>query len=218
MKPFKILEVKPRIFLFEFSDGYDLAIHFLRYQEFYESPSHKFRGKSFELIDYMDYYAHKFGNGCFSYPRDFGGFNIPGEIIPRVLALCIPDPNRYDAAMIDAYMQCRLMSNFAKNKDNPPPQDAPLYIIGTTKDHGALNHELSHAFFYLHPEYRKEMRALVSDIPTRQRKKMEKWLRDHCYASKVLVDEMIAYNATSSGWGDIDPRPFKKVFKRYLNA
>ena len=41
---FKITEVKPRIFLFEFKNHYDMCMYFMRYQEYYESASPKFRG------------------------------------------------------------------------------------------------------------------------------------------------------------------------------
>ena len=36
-RSFKIKEVRPYVFLFEFTDQYDMSMHFLRYQEFYES-------------------------------------------------------------------------------------------------------------------------------------------------------------------------------------
>jgi hypothetical protein len=53
---------------------------FLRYQEFYESPSKKFRGKSYKLLDFMKWYASE-NDGIFTYPRDWAGFNFPGSII-----------------------------------------------------------------------------------------------------------------------------------------
>jgi hypothetical protein len=202
---FKIKEVHPRVFLFEFSDEYDLSMHFLRYQEYYESPSSKFRGKAFTLLDYMEWYSNKFGHGAFTYTRDYGGYNIPGEIIPSVQQLGIPDPNRYDETMAGAWREC---ANY---------YDDRFYIIGTMKDHGALNHELSHAFFYLYPEYRKEMLALVKALPVKTRKKINKWLKEHCYARKVYTDETVAYLSTGSAWDGVDGKPFRKVFKRYLN-
>ena len=39
-KPYTVKEIKPRIFLLSFKDHYDLCMHFVRYQEFYESPFH----------------------------------------------------------------------------------------------------------------------------------------------------------------------------------
>lgn len=56
---FTISEVKPKIFLFESDNSYDLAMTFLRYQETYESPNPKFRNKSFTIIDFMESIIHK---------------------------------------------------------------------------------------------------------------------------------------------------------------
>jgi hypothetical protein len=209
---FIIKEVHPRVFLFEFSDEYDLSMHFLRYQEFYESPSLKFRGKAFALLDYMDWYAHKFGHGAFTYTRDFGGYNIPGETIAEVQETGVPDFNRYDLAMDKAYHE--VGDRLVKQGDRTY---RPFYIIGTLKDHGVLNHELSHAFFYLYPEYRKEMTGLVRALPKRSRRKINKWLKGHCYCPKVYIDETVAYLATGGPWDGIDSRQFKKVFKRRIN-
>jgi len=52
-KLYSIKSVYPGIYLIKFKDDYNMAIHCLRYQEFYESPSSKFKGKSFTIFDYM---------------------------------------------------------------------------------------------------------------------------------------------------------------------
>jgi hypothetical protein len=103
---FKIIEIKPRIFLFEFKDYYNLAMHFLRYQEFYESPSAKFRGKAFSIFEYMNWYQKKYGKGIFSYPKDWIGYNMPESIIRQVKEIGIIDKNYYDNAILNAYNKC----------------------------------------------------------------------------------------------------------------
>src|SRR5260221_11581605 len=113
-KPFIIKEVRPRIFLFEFSNHYDMCMHFLRYQEFYESSSPRFRGKSFELLDFMKWYTYKYGGGSFSYPNDWNGFNIPGDIIQKVNSLGINDRNIYDYEMMMAWNKCNTEANGEK--------------------------------------------------------------------------------------------------------
>ncbi len=65
----KIEEVRPRIFLFKFKDSYDMSMSFLRFQEYYELPNKKFRRKQFKIVDYMEWYSKKYGNGIFTYPN-----------------------------------------------------------------------------------------------------------------------------------------------------
>ena len=56
-------------------------MHFLRAQEFYESPFPEFKGKNFNLIDYMEKYAKAYGDNVFTYPGDWCGFNIPSNVL-----------------------------------------------------------------------------------------------------------------------------------------
>ena len=51
-----VKEVKPFIYCVEVDDDYDRAMLFCRYQEFYESPYKKFRGKPFGWMEYMRFY------------------------------------------------------------------------------------------------------------------------------------------------------------------
>ena len=60
------------------SDSYDRAMLFLRPQEYMECPNPKFRGKSFNIWDYMKWYSIKFNKGKgFTYGIDWDGFNFP---------------------------------------------------------------------------------------------------------------------------------------------
>jgi hypothetical protein len=52
----KVKEIKPFIYCVEVDDDYDRAMLFCRYQEFYESPYKKFRGKPFTWMEYMRHY------------------------------------------------------------------------------------------------------------------------------------------------------------------
>lgn len=209
-KPFKIKEVKPNIFLFEFSNNYDMCMYFMRYQEFYESPSPKFRGKSFEIFDFMRWYSLKYGKGAFTYPDDWDGFNIPGDIIPNVWKLGIQDRNIYDYEMMMAWSGCKAK---AKGK---------FYIIGTVKGNKALNHEIAHGFFYLYPEYKKEMKKLVSELSVPILDKINISLQNMGYTPKVYVDEAQAYMATglTPTFGDVEQwkderKPFQDFFKTF---
>lgn len=210
-KPFKIKEVKPGIFLFEFDSNYDMCMHFLRYQEFYESCNPKFRGKKFTILEFMKWYSSEFGGNNFTYPTDWIGFNIPGDIISRVWSLGLPDQNDYDKTMLFAWNKCLKK---AKGK---------FYIIGAVKGNvQALNHEIAHGLFYLNTQYKKETTALVKALDPKIKKDMKKVLKSIGYTPKVYVDEMQAYMSTGLGatfgnpllWLD-EQEKFKKVFNRY---
>ncbi len=213
--PFTIEEVKPSIFLFLFKDYYDMSMHFLRYQEYYESASPKFRGKNFEIFDFMRWYSKKYGKGAFTYPKDWGGFNIPGEVITKVYPNII-DYNKYDNAMWQAYMDCSLKrGNISKN-----PQ---FYIIGATNKGPTLRHEIAHGFFYNISEYKKEMTALVKSLKPSVRKHINKTLKNMGYTPKVYIDETQAYMATGlvEAFGSsiclLDRKPFIKLYKKYYD-
>jgi len=49
-----LVEIQKKI---QFDDEYDLALHFLRAQEFYESPNEKFRGQPFNIWDYIKWHS-----------------------------------------------------------------------------------------------------------------------------------------------------------------
>lgn len=223
-KLFTLKEVKPKIFLLEFDHEYDMCMMFLRYQEYYESPSPKFRGKAFKILDFMRWYSLTFGQGNFTYPTDWSGFNISSDIVRRVWALSIPDSSNYDVEMLKVYDQC-----MCKTKNQK------FYLIGTTKGGDALDHEIAHGFFYLNKQYKKEMTKLVEALEPDIRQAMNEYLTKLGYTPKVFVDEIQANLATASesdfsGGSSRSPfspdmgaklnkaaKPFIEVFKRYYD-
>lgn len=208
---FKIKEVRPKVFLFEFKDTYDMCMHFLRYQEYYESASSKYRGHKFTIFDFMRWYSKTYGHGAFTYCTDWDGFNIPGSVIREIATRGILDYNKYDRAMWEGY--CHGV-NKAGNK---------IYIIGAVKGSNALKHEVAHAFFYLHPKYKKEMTKLVKALPATIADKMKHHLKRVGYTPKVYVDEMQAYLSTgltelfghdTTKW-KTEREPFEKAFNEF---
>lgn len=184
---FKIKEVRPGIFHFNFKNTYDLCMYFLRYQEYYESPSPKFRGKQFEIFDFMRWYSLNSDKKIFTYPDDWNGFNLPGNIIKDVHDKMILDRNIYDYEMITAWRECHAIAVFRGMEK--------FYIIGTVgKD--ALDHEIAHGLFYLNSEYQKKMKSLVKALPADLKKEMNHNLKRLGYTPKVYVDETQAYLAT----------------------
>lgn len=187
-KPFTLKEIKPKIFLLTFTDHYDMCMYFLRYQEYYESASPKFRGKSFEILDFMKWYSAKYGKGAFTYPIDWAGFNFPGHTIKEVWDKGITDKNIYDYEMKEVYKICQ---ESAGDK---------FYIIGVVKGNGALEHEIAHGFFYLNPDFKKEMVKLVSQLDKGLRKSFNSFLSKIGYTPKVYMDETQANLATTKNF------------------
>lgn len=216
-RPFTIKEVKPRIFLFEFKDRYDLCMYFMRCQEFYESPNPKFRGHSFEIFDFMKWYTKAFGKGKFSYPDDWNGFNIPSNVIWRLWnEHLIPDKNIYDYEMWMAWKECNAKLNLGDDKFVNQ-----FYIIGVTKGQTAtLNHEIAHGLFTLYPEYQKQMTKLVKELDPKIKDTLFKGLKKLGYTPQVYIDESQAYMSTglSEAFGSNTSqwKAERKVFRDYF--
>lgn len=210
---YKLTEVKPQIFLLTFKGQYDLNMTFLRYQEFYESPNPKFRGKNFTIFDFMEWYA-KQHDGVFTYTKDWVGFNCPGHIFDEIK---VKDRNKYDDLMDEVVDHC-MNESFKKYNDSK------FYLIGAKEGEiGTIKHEIAHGYFYLNPSYQKEMKALVKGLNPEFKKHMFEILTKVRYAKKVLVDETQAWLAVEDE--DFikaykiklseENLPFREVFNRY---
>lgn len=216
---FEIKEVKSGIFLFEFRNHYDMCMHFLRYQEYYESASPKFRGKSFKIFDFMKWYSLKYGKGSFTYPADWNGFNIPSSVIFDLWNKhLISDKNIYDYEMMQAWRECN-----AKIYEKTELAVNQFYIIGVVRGNNALNHEIAHGLFFLNKEYRKEMTKLVKGLDPNIRKSIHQTLKKLSYTPKVYIDETQAYMSTglTESFGPLgqwkeECKAFKACFKKFL--
>jgi hypothetical protein len=121
----------------------DLAFHFLRFQEHYESP--RFKGSVFSWGAYVAWY--KQARGSFSYPWDWSGFNFPGQTLGPFRRGAFDPLTRREKA---------LLTLLAGVTD----QD---YVIATFEDDkGSLDHELAHAFWHLDPAYRAAIEAILA--------------------------------------------------------
>lgn len=195
----------------DFNNEYDLAMYFLRYQEFYESSSTKFRGKPFTILDFMEWYSKQNNRACFTYPKDWSGFNFNGSIILDVHNLGIKDLNKYDKEMLRIYKKLSKMS-------------PKFYLIGTCGE-VSLDHECAHGLFYTNNEYKKSMTTLIKTLDPVIKKYMIKEFIDLGYAKKVHTDELQAYLSTGYDLPDntnikknsliMASKPFIKLFKSY---
>lgn len=214
----KVKEVKPFIYCVEVDDNYDRAMLFCRYQEFYESPYKKFRGKPFTWMEYMRHYKNVWKKGIFTYPEDWSGYNIPSNIVEKGVDIFYKE-TEYDIIMNDIYFYCALD---AQNKNNGTRHD--WYLIGvSSKDKGTMNHEIAHGLYYTNQEYKKRMLYQLSLIPKKVMDKIDKKLIKMGYVNdrKILDDEAQAFLSTGL-YNGLDTKeiekyekPFVRIFKEF---
>ncbi len=176
---YKIKEVKPLVFAVIIKDKYDRAMTFCRVQEYYESPSLKFRGKEFSIWDYMKWYHEKYGKG-FSYGNDWSGFNIPVKVIRECYNKLNKHESPYDKIMGN------IIHRLAVYREG--------YVIGCGDTKGdTFKHEVCHGLYYTDKEYKKKMDALTKGLPKKYYNTFKKNILDMGYTTKVVDDEIQAY-------------------------
>ena len=183
---YKIKEVKPNIFAVIVKDSYNRAMLFCRAQEYYESPNKKFRGKYFSIWDYMKWYSSEYGRG-FSYGTDWGGFNIPFDIMWE----CYENQNNlpdwetpYDEYMWEILVQI----------DNIRDENKKCYVIGAGDTTGwTFQHEVCHGLWYTNAAYKKEAKNVLRTIDPNDYQIFKQNLLDMGYTDKVIDDEIHAY-------------------------
>lgn len=207
-----VFEQRNGLFLVEFDNSYDLSMTFLRYQEFYESSSPKFKGKAFTILDYMEWYS-KQRDGVFTYPTDWAGFNIPSSVYYGVkkFGRTKIDHNKYDECMDSIVKKIESVLKTEIHKDGT------FYLIGVCKrNKDVLNHELAHGLYHINKEYKKEMDGLYKSMLLEDLDIMHSLFKEMGYAKSVYRDETQAYLSTGNGYlSQKIMDPFKEVFKRY---
>lgn len=220
---FSIREILPHVYHLHFESAYDLAMHFLRYQEYYESP--KWYCRIFSLVDYMEWYAKEHGKGAFTYPKDWSGFNVPSWVVWQVNDAVLPDPNPYDDFMRSiTRMVCREEGNH------------PFYLIGTSGESRndteseveVLAHEIAHALYTVDAKYSQAVNQLLEDwrlgLGGHKRAELgsaEDVLKGMGYHESTLEDEIHAYCATGlckelkGVISKSEMKPFQKLFQEY---
>jgi len=206
---YKIKQVRPRITALVVPDDYERAMLFWRVQEFYESPCKLFRGAAFSVWDYARWYARKYG-GCFSYPKDFVGFNLPLIVAKKCYEI-----NEVETPY-DEEMKSIIDSLFVNGERG--------YLIGAESLKGfTFEHEMAHALYYVDDQYREEMDELTRSLPRQTFLTFKRNLAKVGYCSSVLMDEVQAYMSN-----EINPKlckgvrskksihkKYRAVFKRY---
>jgi hypothetical protein len=190
---FTLRKIHESIYLVTFPTQYDVNMHFLRPQEFYESANPNFRGETFSLFEFMRWYSvERDGhNGTFTYTSDWSGFNTPSWVLEELYChKTIPDENEYDITMRAIYTTVRRLEG--------PKQK--FYIVGCVEKGSALDHELAHGLFYIDDEYREEQMKNIDDMVAKRGVEVKdaifKGLLEEGYCADMLNDELQAYMST----------------------
>ena len=180
---YKLKEIYNRIFLVTIKDPYDLAMTFCRLQEYYESPFKQIRNKAFTMTEFQRLYAKEFGDGIFTYPIDWAGFNVPGEVFDKFIQEDFKDwGNEYDFVTEDIYTEVK--------DDN----NSRYYLIAAgPKDIDTINHEICHALYYLDSEYKQNVNSIISELNVLLFEHFKTQLLEKGYSKNVIVDEINAY-------------------------
>lgn len=216
---YTLYECFPGAFIVSCDNAFDLAMLFLRAEEYYENTD--FKNKTFTILDFISWYSKEKGNNSFSYPVDFTGFNIPGEVIEKCYEKHLElsslfDQNEYDREMLK-------IVSFIKNKRN----GERFYLLGMKEnDLETMKHEVAHALYYLDTAYSNEMMELLSNLPDKIKEELCSDLLALTYDPSVHNDEMQAYLSTglaeefALNWRADNQKyqlPFQEVFKKYYS-
>jgi len=188
-------EIFPNILALTFEDNYELAMSFIRIQEFYESP--KFKNEYFTLEDFIDYWVKDFGNGVFDYPKRWSGFNVPGSVVLQWMEKFDYD-NSDDIRQKEKELIKKILSQYKREDLND------VYIIGVAKGKNKkriVDHEVAHALYLLNPEYKDECDKIISELKSNSfgrafYDRIADKLVKQGYHEDVVEDEMQAYWST----------------------
>lgn len=175
------------IHLLTFENQKDLTSTFIRFQEYYESPS--FRNKVFSFDEFRQWYIKNSPQGIqtgkFTYFSDWNGFNIPSYVLEPFIF------GKFDPLS----KQEKIFLEIFKTEKNP------FYIIGVHKKNknmdSMLKHEITHGMFYTNKKYRDEVLSVISDFNIEPIKKELRLTA--AYHEEVLEDEVNAYSIDTRG-------------------
>jgi hypothetical protein len=176
----------------------ELGETFIRFQEYYESPSKKFRNNIFTLGDVKNYYSLEYGADLYS--ELWIGFNFPSSVLsPFKQGLFDPlTPQEKELLGLVNY------------------RNDSYYIIGA-QNNSTLRHELSHAMYGYDEKYRKEIDNLIKKYQ-KNFNKVSNYILKKGYTEFVLNDELQAYitdNDDEFIRNNLDPNLINCIFSIY---
>lgn len=196
---YTITTIEPNIHHLHIPDTYDLAMTVCRASEVVESP--EFHQKCFSIEEYMRWYSKAYGNGSFTYPIDWAGFNLTSSAIHATYKM-----NQRGGKYIFSDLERILFEELKRCEiyDPQTPIKASFSLICTSKydTRTTFRHELAHGRWHTNEEYREEMQEGVHSFSAHT-KSLAEWLKREGYQESVIEDEIHAYALT--GW----PEDFK---------
>lgn len=177
-----------RIVHLNFDTQYELCSTFVRVQEFYESPFEGIRGHYFTLEEFMDHYAKT--NGNFTYFSDWGGFNVPGDVVNSFF-------DKFDELRQKEHVILDAVKPFWFTSD----KHSDYYVIGTYADADGdettyVAHEIAHAYYYLDATFKSAQDSIYEQLDSEVKARVAVALIDMGYSEQVILDETQAYFAT----------------------
>jgi len=190
-----------------FSNNRSLGLTFIRFQEYYEGPSHK--GTVFTLKEYTDWYKKHRGKGKFTYCSEYTGYNLPDYAFNPFLEGKFNPLSKSEKTLLNAVK----------------PLEKPFCIIGINPTGKyaltALHHELAHGLWYTNKEYRIAMTKLVKMIPKHILTLIQQELKQGGYHKDVYDDETQAYLTNDIGFFPDVSYPlvikFRNTYKKYYD-
>tara|TARA_R110000824_G_scaffold8450_4_gene38492 strand:+ start:81 stop:758 length:678 start_codon:yes stop_codon:yes gene_type:complete len=180
----------PNIYSLRYSNQYDLCMSLVRVQEYYESPEYK--GKYFQLEEFMDYWAREHGEGCFNYPITWNGFNFPGYILNlwwKEFAK-YSDIRPREQELLEIFLSNVPFSEWNKS----------YFIFVNENDEEmeqVLRHEIAHGLYFTNHEYRDKCNFLLKKVSGLSYNRGSKTILEMGYHKDVIDDELQAYWSTS---------------------
>lgn len=204
----EVKEIKPRIFAVIVKDNYDRAMLFCRYQEFYESPFKEIQGRFFTLEDLMRIYTKKNKKPHFTYPSDWGGYNIPSNVLYDAVDTFGQSLNEYDYIMREIIYFCEKKS-----------KDKPFYLIGVDKIRSkTMDHEIAHGLYHTNLLYKKSVDKLILELPKKEYDFVKKILLRIGYRNnKVIIDDEIQAFFSTGLINEFNTKPIKRLSKKFEN-
>jgi len=169
--------IQDGIHYIEFDNQLAVTSTLLRFQEHYECPN--FAGRIFSLDEFKKWYTED--RGSFSYHTDWNGFNFPSHILKPFKEGKFDPLSKEEQAVLDMLEQ----------------HEGKFYVIATHKEASTktFDHEIAHALFYLHEDYRTEVLNILSKYDTVG---LREELKEMGYAQHVMDDEVHAYALSGS--------------------
>jgi hypothetical protein len=215
---YTLKEIHPGIFAVIMNDSYQRAMLFLRSQEHYESSFPEIRGKHFDIFDFMDRYRRHYNSGTFTYPKDWSGFNVPGQVVEKCTKHVLDARNGLFPTPYDYIMKSILDEVKEQNKGKKR-----FYLIGVDKlNSKTMDHEIAHGLFYVDPKYKAGAMKLVRSLKKTTYSQLSKIILDMGYCKEVVDDEIQAYLSTgiasrmqSIKGIDLESEKFSEHFKSH---